>query len=869
MQQTIRYIVEQGRCVPAVEPARGRLKVLFMKSGRLAGTLVTRIGRIPPGEGYLRDLFLDKRAVPFLFRELVGRARRIVERRREQLASHMPGLQFLRLIRINGDHGVLFFKTEETSPLALDFQGLTSRSLARVVLELFQPEPRDAVDPSATGRRPALVLFQLDIADDPPSGLADEYAPLIIFRIRSGGNGPSVRREGAAWIVEAPAFTLLDVARIVADLAGSRPVLFLAGHAAGPLPAPPPDFAAQRAEGIRFVFPLVERTGCRGVRDAVFESFAHRADEAGHHGFLSPADVFIRQFPLADAATLGVIAFWCAGTDLTMFLPGRDRPFRSRAGLIRALLVCLNQAAVEGAGFARETGRVVLVRRPAPARLLAGTLAAGFHAARTVRREREVAMLWTGWFVRARRKFVISSLLGGKRLTFLRETLALSGYVAGLLLPFSRQEARPPMFGQGAPFQEVGLELAGGRVVWTKGQGEERGLFTTLFLDGRPAGCLAGPRYPSDEGNTPLAARLRDEYLLFHSRNFLRLVARRWFDEPGAADPRLGTAGERPPDPAMDVAGWPPMELILATRDRTDDLARLLDSVRELEAPIGVRVVDSNPSDNSTRDLCSARGVPYLLSPPPGKSRALNLGIRASRADVLLFTDDDAVAHPRWSRMLRAGLDGDRIECAVGLVLPWRVESHAQYLFERHMEEYEMGGLRRGFVGRDYTLPFSPFKAARIGTGVNMAIRRQAFDVFGFFAEALSPGTPARAGEEIDFFFRLLRRGRGIRYVPEAIVWHDHRRDMARLRRQLFSYGVSSAAFSLRWAFRERAPRALYFLVRWNILGMLIRSASVRPGYPRGLLLREALGSCWGPAAYAASLLRQAGYDARSGKRDD
>ena len=56
-----------------------------------------------------------------------------------------------------------------------------------------------------------------------------------------------------------------------------------------------------------------------------------------------------------------------------------------------------------------------------------------------------------------------------------------------------------------------------------------------------------------------------------------------------------------------------------------------------------------------------------------------------------------------------------------------------------------------------------------------MAFRTAALRELGGFDEALGPGTPAQAGEDLLVFLRLLAGGRRLAYEPGAFVWHWHR----------------------------------------------------------------------------------------------
>jgi GT2 family glycosyltransferase len=56
-----------------------------------------------------------------------------------------------------------------------------------------------------------------------------------------------------------------------------------------------------------------------------------------------------------------------------------------------------------------------------------------------------------------------------------------------------------------------------------------------------------------------------------------------------------------------------------------------------------------------------------------------------------------------------------------------------------------------------------------------MAFRNEVFHSVGLFDETLSVGTPQMGGEDMDFFFRIFRRGYDLSYSPYAKVFHRHR----------------------------------------------------------------------------------------------
>jgi glycosyltransferase involved in cell wall biosynthesis len=85
------------------------------------------------------------------------------------------------------------------------------------------------------------------------------------------------------------------------------------------------------------------------------------------------------------------------------------------------------------------------------------------------------------------------------------------------------------------------------------------------------------------------------------------------------------------------------ISLILATKDRTAELARFLRSLgRQTHAEHELIVVDQNPDDRLLPVLRAHPGMTIRrLVAEAGLSRARNLGLAAARGQVIAFPDDD------------------------------------------------------------------------------------------------------------------------------------------------------------------------------------------------------------------------------------
>ncbi|AKZ57458.1 putative mycofactocin biosynthesis glycosyltransferase MftF [Streptomyces ambofaciens ATCC 23877] len=257
--------------------------------------------------------------------------------------------------------------------------------------------------------------------------------------------------------------------------------------------------------------------------------------------------------------------------------------------------------------------------------------------------------------------------------------------------------------------------------------------------------------------------------------------------------PRGAAPGPSPAPPSASV--------VVATRERADQLARALDSLLAQDHPdFEIVVVDNAPETEETRELVERKygeRVGYVREPVPGLAIAHNRGLSAVRGAVVAFTDDDVVADPRWLTELTAPFAADpRLGCATGLILPARLGTPAQVLLESH------GGFAKGFTPRTYDPerppadePLFPFTAGRFGSGASMAFRTEVLRAVGGFDPATGAGTRARGGDDLYGFVRVLAQGHRLRYTPSALVWHHHRETWRDLETQAYGYGAGLTAY--------------------------------------------------------------------------
>ncbi len=322
------------------------------------------------------------------------------------------------------------------------------------------------------------------------------------------------------------------------------------------------------------------------------------------------------------------------------------------------------------------------------------------------------------------------------------------------------------------------------------------------------------------------------------------------------------------------LAAAPFISVIVPTRNRAERRQTWLECLSKQEYPrFEVVVVDNAPADDAVRTFVEAAqgggmALRYVREPRAGTSWAANAGVAASAGEIIAFCADDGEPDPHYLTGLARGFArGDDIGCVTGTVLPARLDTPAQELYE------QFGGYRkgRGFSPAIFSRhgPQSPlYPVPQFGTGASIAYRRDALARIGGFDVALGPGTPARAAEDVLAMSMVLLAGYRIAYEPSALMRHDHRRDLDGLRRQMQGYGVGLTAFYA--ALLRHRPGVLPELIRLAPTGIgYLRSAefphaTAPQDLLEGLKRRKRWSMLMGPVAYIRSVRRQARVAATS-----
>jgi glycosyltransferase involved in cell wall biosynthesis len=222
-----------------------------------------------------------------------------------------------------------------------------------------------------------------------------------------------------------------------------------------------------------------------------------------------------------------------------------------------------------------------------------------------------------------------------------------------------------------------------------------------------------------------------------------------------------------PTDREFDVS------IVIATRDRCEDLRETLRHLGLADVPAGWRVellIVDNGSSDDTKAVALAAQLPklesrYLFEGRKGKSHAYHAAVGAVRGKVMLFTDDDVHVPVNWiEAMCRPILDGSAEAVQGGVKLA------------PHLDPPWLKGFVRIWVASVEDPEVKPPGLV----GANMACSRKALEVGGPFDLRLGPGASGFF-EDTVFGWKVEKAGLPILYLPQVAVEHNFDPDRLQL----------------------------------------------------------------------------------------
>lgn len=265
--------------------------------------------------------------------------------------------------------------------------------------------------------------------------------------------------------------------------------------------------------------------------------------------------------------------------------------------------------------------------------------------------------------------------------------------------------------------------------------------------------------------------------------------------------------------PASEPREAPTVSVLICTKDRRDDVARALASLRaagvEREG-VEIVVVEETASPQPIA------GVRYVPLPPEGRGFAhvRNRAVDAAKGSLLVFVDDDCEVERGWLDALLAPMADPSVAGTAGAVL---VRDCNAVGYAENILGFPGGGLRYLAAADGRVVP------TRFLSTCNCVYRRAAIEAVGGFSPLASLG-----GEDSLLAERISARW-PCRYAPGAVVYHKPRQRLA----AIFPWFVRRGRAELRILPGKARPGAVVLaLVRGSTLLRLAAVAVVLAWLP-------------------------------------
>lgn len=219
----------------------------------------------------------------------------------------------------------------------------------------------------------------------------------------------------------------------------------------------------------------------------------------------------------------------------------------------------------------------------------------------------------------------------------------------------------------------------------------------------------------------------------------------------------------------------PRVSVIVCGYNGGQTLESCLLSLKAIDYPdYEVVVVDDGSTDNTKEILSHHPWVNAIYQENRGLSVARNVGASAATGEILAYTDSDCMADPDWLYYL------------VGTLLSGNYAGVGGPNISPPAQNWHQACVAAAPGGPNHVL-LSDVVAEHI-PGCNMAFHRWAFEKIGGFDPEYR-----KAGDDVDFCWRLQQEGEVIAFSPSAIVWHYRRFTLKAFRKQQEGYGEAES----------------------------------------------------------------------------
>jgi len=198
------------------------------------------------------------------------------------------------------------------------------------------------------------------------------------------------------------------------------------------------------------------------------------------------------------------------------------------------------------------------------------------------------------------------------------------------------------------------------------------------------------------------------------------------------------------------------ISIIITAKNEEYNLNRLLNSIYDLRKKVEVIVVDAGSTDKTRKVAKSFNFVKLINAPNTLRGEGRNIGIKKSKADIIVFLDADTEVTKDWYPELEKSIK--IFDIVAG--------------YSPDPEGKDLPRVPIYIDGQDLTYPTC-----------NIAYKKEIFDKVGYFRNDMV------TAEDIELNYRCVNAGYTIFYNPKMKVFHYQRKNFEGFAKQAFWNG--------------------------------------------------------------------------------